>query len=104
VTQCTHTKYKGCPSCPCKVTITISRDLADELANDWFPLDENDPMIELFEVCKKALNNPYQEFYEAWLELDQISERIGPSKEEWDVVQNRFSNALSALEVNNDNC
>ena len=37
------------------VTITISRALAEDLANNWTPLDDEDNLIELFEKCKAAL-------------------------------------------------
>ena len=38
------------------VTVTISRELARELAYDWKPLDDDDPMIELFEACRSELD------------------------------------------------
>lgn len=55
MTTCGHTKYRGCPACSCSVTITISRDLAYDLAHEWKPLDEDDNMIELFDACRAAL-------------------------------------------------
>jgi hypothetical protein len=56
----------GCPNgaCMCKsskedfVTIKISKPLAKSLAFDWQPCDEepgDDPMRELFDNCRKAL-------------------------------------------------
>lgn len=40
---------------PETVTITISRTLADVLAHEWIPLDDEDPMIELFDACREAV-------------------------------------------------
>lgn len=40
---------------PDTVTITISRTLADVLAHEWIPLDDEDPMIELFDACREAV-------------------------------------------------
>jgi hypothetical protein len=37
------------------ITITISRTLADVLAHEWIPLDDEDPMIELFDACREAV-------------------------------------------------
>ena len=40
-----------------KVSISISRSLARELATDWTPLDEHDTLIELFDACRDALKD-----------------------------------------------
>jgi len=37
------------------VTITISRELAIDFATNWHPVEDGDPLIELFEVCRAAL-------------------------------------------------
>ena len=37
------------------VTITISRELAIDFATNWHPVENGDPLIELFEVCREAL-------------------------------------------------
>ena len=37
------------------VTITISRELAIDFATNWQPVEDDDPLIELFEACRSAL-------------------------------------------------
>lgn len=61
MTTCVHTKYRGCPACPCEITITISKALAYDLANNWQPLDDEDEMIELFDACRWALDASMEE-------------------------------------------
>lgn len=37
------------------VTITISRELAIDFATEWQAVEDDDPLIELFEACRSAL-------------------------------------------------
>lgn len=109
MTQCTHTKYAGCKPCPCKVTVTFSLDLAYDLAENWKAIDDEDPMIELFEVCREAVEpereakerNLYKEFYEASIEIDRLCSSTAMSNEEWNAGQARYAAAEKALTLHN---